>query len=532
MCSFILASISRDFPHGQAACWKERVLDNCYERLDDPDFLLRQWTALFIAQMWDCNDEIKVDGVNRGAQDKLIGMLADDSTEVRAAALYALGTFMGASGSADPNKQGGGGTGTMCQLEERVHFRMEVAVATGATIAIKDDASPMCRKELLTVISCLVKEWRGHFVVCAWIYWEEDRKWRSGTTGTHLPLSSSHLHDDNTTQAVAEWLESFSEENRVLLSSFFTIFVVLLDLSVDPYQEVATNAQTIVDYITALLLESPFSRLNSSSLGCPHSHPMPENNLERSLSISDSELETMINSLSIGGALKRNTASFANSLKIFAGNIAFPASEDGHSPLTLHSAQLRSERQDLSRPPSPNMNIAQYASPYYAHPQSGSTPERERTNTSSPRHSQESSSNKDYRACDAMDALMEEDMDRLRARRTAAHHNAVRGSFSSPSNSKFLLDSSSSTVILGLGTGAGIRDVLPLKSSFFNWCMEYFKDPQMRVRLIQPNVFLFFWMFVLKLQFISKQKLMNPVAFSTIIKYGDNNATIILSKIL
>ena len=25
MCSFILASISRDFPHGQAACWGERV---------------------------------------------------------------------------------------------------------------------------------------------------------------------------------------------------------------------------------------------------------------------------------------------------------------------------------------------------------------------------------------------------------------------------------------------------------------------------------------------------------------------------
>ena len=72
--------------------------------------------------------------------------------------LYALGTFMGASGSADSNKQGGGGTGTMYQLEEKVHFRMEIAVSTGVTIAIKDDASPMCRKELLTVISCLSRK--------------------------------------------------------------------------------------------------------------------------------------------------------------------------------------------------------------------------------------------------------------------------------------------------------------------------------------------------------------------------------------
>ena len=506
MCSFILASISRDFPHGQAACWGEKVFDNCYERLDDPDFLLRQWTALCIAQMWDSNDEIKVYGVDQGTQDKLIGMLADDSAEVRAAALYALGTFMGASGSADQNKRGGGGTGTMYQLEERVHFRMEVAVATGATIAIKDDASPMCRKELLTVISCLVKEWRGYFVVCAWIYWEEDRKWRSGAIGTHHPLSSSHIQDDDVTgQAVAEWLENFGEddhlreENRVLLSSFFTIFVVLLDLSVDPYQEVATNAQTIVDYITALLLESPFGRLDSASLNYPptatldrrgspqlsgpSSHPFLESELERPPSRND----TMTNSLSsIGGAMKR-TASLANTLKLLAGNIAFPMSEDGHSSPslanTLLSAQFRSERlatTDVSRPPSPNMNIAQYTSPY-AHLHGGSTP-AERANTSSPRQPQE---NKDYIAYDVMDALMEEDLERLRARRrTGSHprrHHMVGGSLPSPSNSTFSMDSSTSNVILGLGTGVGIRDVLPLKSSFFDWCAEYFKDPQMRV---------------------------------------------------
>ena len=127
---------------------------------------------------------------------------------------------------------------------------MEVAVATRATPAIKEDASPMCRKELLVVISCLVKEWRGYFVVCAWLYWEEDRRWRSGSLGHHNGSSSFH-EDDTTNQAVAEWLESFGdddalrEENRVLLSSFFTIFVLLLDLSVDPYHEVATNAQTM-----------------------------------------------------------------------------------------------------------------------------------------------------------------------------------------------------------------------------------------------------------------------------------------------
>ena len=74
---------------------------------------------------------------------------------------------------------------------------------------------------------------------------------------------------------------------------------------------------------------------------------------------------------------------------------------------------------------------------------------------------------------------MEEDMERLRARRRTATQTS-RG-LPSPSSSTFSMDSNGSSVILGMGTGAGIRDVLPLKSTFFDWCCEYFKEPQMRV---------------------------------------------------
>ncbi|KAF7972619.1 hypothetical protein HWV62_17360 [Athelia sp. TMB] len=83
MCAFILSAIARDFPHGQHACWRERVFDNCFERLDEGDFLLRQWSALCLGQIWDGNDEIRVYGVDRGTQDKLIALLSDDSPEVR-----------------------------------------------------------------------------------------------------------------------------------------------------------------------------------------------------------------------------------------------------------------------------------------------------------------------------------------------------------------------------------------------------------------------------------------------------------------
>ena len=251
MCAFILAAVARDYYNGQMACLHERIFDSCFDKLDEGDFLLRQWSALCVAQIWDGNDEIKVYGVDRGTQDKLILLLSDDSPEVRAAAMYALGTFIGASGSADPSKRGGGGTGTQYQLEERIHFHMEVAVVTGAAVAAKEDANPMLRKELLILISCLVKEWR-------------------------TKMGAQPHEEEVTAQAIAEWLDSFGddesarEESRVLLlSSFFTIFAVLLELTIDPYHEVATNAWTIMDYILALLLASLFYRLDCTTLDPP-----------------------------------------------------------------------------------------------------------------------------------------------------------------------------------------------------------------------------------------------------------------------
>jgi regulatory associated protein of mTOR len=80
-------------------------------------------------------------------------------------------------------------------------------------------------------------------------------------------------------------------------------------------------------------------------------------------------------------------------------------------------------------------------------------------------------------------------MERLRARRRTAAgsgrgrhhhpHHAYPGA-PSPSDSVFSMDSTG-TVITGLGTGVGIRDALPLRSRFYEWCIEYFKEPQMRV---------------------------------------------------
>lgn len=123
MCAFILSAVARDYPLGQTACYRERVFEYCYDRLDEDDFLLRQWSALCIAQLWDGNDVIRGYAVEIATQDKLISMLTDSSPEVRAACLFALGTFMGASGGRNEQRRGGRGSGSMVAFEERIHFR-------------------------------------------------------------------------------------------------------------------------------------------------------------------------------------------------------------------------------------------------------------------------------------------------------------------------------------------------------------------------------------------------------------------------
>ncbi|KAF9058349.1 hypothetical protein BDP27DRAFT_1344006 [Rhodocollybia butyracea] len=523
MCTFILASLARDFPKANRHAGKKA-----------------QWSCLCIAQMWCGFDQGKMLGVSKGTQEKLLTLMSDDSAEVRCAALYALGTFMGATGSKQETEgaREGGGSGGMYDRDERTHFRMEVAVVTGATLS-------MCRKELVVLVSCLVKEWRGYFVVCAWIYWEEERKRRYAAIYPYVSTNKDEVSE----QAVREWLDgiqddSLREESRVLLSSFYTIFVVLLDLSVDPYNEVATHAQTVVDYIMALLLESPFTKLDETSLGSPppvpsnytnpearHDRdtrsrmspaslrssplmfhptvvppPSPRNGSIRndvpirpSLSRADTMTSTLSNTVS--NTVKR-TSSFAYALKNLAGGITFPPTEDAQtaSPTSsVHSyhpngIQLHSndpsELAEASRPPSPTFNVAQYSSPYSrpGTPSDGYSPHPSRSRSPSLQHEHGPQPN-DFRPCDVMEALMEEDMERLRARKrykrgmngySHPYRDGHYGTVPSPSNSTFSVDSSNSSVILGLGTGIGIRDVLPLKSTFFDWCSEYFTEPQMR----------------------------------------------------
>lgn len=319
MCAFILSVFCQDFPAGQQACLQQTdAMDSCLEHLEDDDFLLRQWSALCLAQLWDGSDEGKALGIRKDAHGKLCYMLGDVSPEVRAAVLYALGTLLGASGSSvdpfDPvssmntstssssrssastSRPRCLGTGSALDLEDSAQRGLEIGVAI-AMLSTRGDCSPMVRKELVIALSAIVREYKGFFVLAAYLYYSDeerrlaksqkksrDEARRTSVGGLNVVdemdfSSESQQNTDEEMRAsrhnealLARVLsklaleEGLKEEDIANVPAFSTLFVSLLDLSVDAYNEVAGMAKTVVDYILALLLESEVARASDNLL--------------------------------------------------------------------------------------------------------------------------------------------------------------------------------------------------------------------------------------------------------------------------
>ena len=70
----------------------------CLNELDDQDPVLRQWLAICLGRIWDKHEDARWRGARDNAPEQLFNLLSDPVPEVRAAAVYALGTFLNSCG--------------------------------------------------------------------------------------------------------------------------------------------------------------------------------------------------------------------------------------------------------------------------------------------------------------------------------------------------------------------------------------------------------------------------------------------------
>ncbi|NWW83410.1 RPTOR protein, partial [Climacteris rufus] len=159
MTAFILAVIVNNYNTGQEACLQGNLIAICLEQLNDPHPLLRQWVAICLGRIWQNFDSARWCGVRDSAHEKLYSLLSDPIPEVRCAAVFALGTFVGNSAE---------------RTDHSTTIDHNVAMMLAQLL---NDGSPVVRKELVVALSHLVVQYESNFCTVALQFIEEEKNY-------------------------------------------------------------------------------------------------------------------------------------------------------------------------------------------------------------------------------------------------------------------------------------------------------------------------------------------------------------------
>ncbi|XP_076312288.1 regulatory associated protein of MTOR complex 1 isoform X2 [Tachypleus tridentatus] len=158
MATFVMACIVNGYPSGQEAALQGNLISICLEQLGDSNSRLRQWLAICLGRTWTKYDAARWCGVRDSAHEKLYSLLNDPVPEVRAATVFALGTFINSA-------------------TERSDHANSIDHSIGMTLisTLANDGSVLVRKELVVALQWLVLLFENQFVAVATQFLEEER---------------------------------------------------------------------------------------------------------------------------------------------------------------------------------------------------------------------------------------------------------------------------------------------------------------------------------------------------------------------
>lgn len=220
--AFVLATVVYKFEQGQANALRGSLLSICLEQIEDPNPLLRKWFAICLGNLWLNYEDARWSGARDLAYEKMFILLKDPVPEVRAATVYALGTFI--SSAIERTSQAN-------DLDRQIAMHMLECVSS--------DMSPLVRMELVAALQWIVKLFDNHFVE---VYLRDDGNNHDGPKDGSLKRSGR--------------FRTGSEKNLMMYSSVYArLWNGIVNLSRDPYPEVAIMGSKIVDYIKHIAVE-------------------------------------------------------------------------------------------------------------------------------------------------------------------------------------------------------------------------------------------------------------------------------------
>jgi regulator-associated protein of mTOR len=510
MCAFVLAMFCRGFRPGQAACLQritieaprrytpegselpssvlsQNVLEACLVHLSDQDPLLRQWSALCIAQLWEDFDEAKGQAIRAKVHEKFHHMLTARESErelvpeVRSAVLYALGTLIGTSGTEESSERRGSKSLSAAWPEKTgLGFHEQADIELGVammTLKMVSDGSPMVRRELVILLSAIVVEHLGSFVNAAYRNVEEEKtRQETGRTAGTFEEERQALYEQSLRTAAESDDAPSSPAFRAMI--FSCIYKSLLDLASDPYPEVAELACTVVDCIHQQLFTSPLASASQSVLSNAWSSIATSdvNNASNKRQASEpsvsSGFDDASGSTSAGSTVSKRSA-LASAVRSLTSLSFVDVTNSGQTGSKVHPREipgftgLASSGTSTTRntPDTSKTNFHSSASADSLSQLQQGRPSSGPTSAHTP--NEDGQRNGAMSVEEASAKLLAADEERLSRRR--------QGLPRSPSETC-------------PGFGQGVDDLLPLRSDFFDCCTRYFTEPQMKASVFLVSI--------------------------------------------
>ncbi|XP_043072238.1 regulatory-associated protein of mTOR isoform X1 [Drosophila grimshawi] len=284
MSAFVLASIVHNFLLGQTSALQGPLLSICLEQLNDGSWLLRQWLAICLGMLWQNFEKARWSGARDLAHEKLYVLLRDPIPEVRAAAVFALGTFIS----------------SVTDRSEEQANNIDRIIAITLLETVGEDMSPLVRLELAAALQWMVLLFESQFVT---VYMSEHmnshtsslvscggERSASITHGLPTPPQSSNSLDRaphvsmgfssfifNMISASAVNVSmggsggSSNTTNAIPFQYIFTkLWQGIYNLGQDPYPQVAAKAQKIIGHVrdAALCMITAKEATNATTAGC------------------------------------------------------------------------------------------------------------------------------------------------------------------------------------------------------------------------------------------------------------------------
>lgn len=242
--AFVISTVVYKFDQGQGKALTGQLLSTCLEQIanDAKDSTLRKWFVICLGNLWYRNENVRWAGARDLAYEKLFKLLKDPDPEVRAATVYALGTFI--SSTLDRTSQAN-------DLDRQIAMHMLDSVS--------NDMSPLVRAEIVCALQWIIKLFDTQFVEIV----QRDEYQSNGSLAEFSVVKDGSWKRINNLKPVASEKSlqyigmDRSSFGHSLGSSVYTkIWNATLSLARDPYPQVSKSGNLLLDYIKQMVVES------------------------------------------------------------------------------------------------------------------------------------------------------------------------------------------------------------------------------------------------------------------------------------